>query len=654
MESFYGGRRGQSFVLVKRYETIQQMIDCFKQGGNYEEVGYGEWVVIDTLSKNNPDNGKIYVRGMDYTNELGGAIYQGQFCGTQGETPKIKVSPLRTINNLLQEVEKNGGSYKGEAFNQPFPTVPGMYKEEDGTKRYHDDIIYSYYTIKDSNDNVIGCYVGFEIPRLVLDFEVEQVSPHTAAKIENLDTEHNFYDNWKLSVPQGIHGKDIEDIRYQEDVSQLQVKYRSYENLDEGEASAYFKLLDIKNVEKIEFDETTSKLKVTYSDFTEDGVRRTELIEEPIKFIKDIKVDENEKRILLTYSTYNSDGTNETELIGEPIKYPISIKINSVNQRYQITYNTYKKDDEGNFILNEEGNMINETEYIGNPIRFIEKVSINDDDKKVHVKYNYPLTELDDNGNTLFDEEGNAILKLDQEGKPVLEEDLGDSLKSITSTSLNEDKKIVIQYNTYTQDDEGNKIYDADVINEKIKVIDHIAMNEDTKKIEVFYNTPNPNIEKEPEQPLEHEEITDPINDIEKIVMTPNYRLLVKYSDPGKRGSVAYEGETGFTDLGFVRGGGLMIYAIDQKEETETMTQMYERLTEKYSDIPAGFVVAVKGVNGATEYFLYDKKNSVWISTGSNQIGDPDFVINSEESQPEAQKTSAIWGILEELDVSSI
>ena len=36
MESFYGGRRGQSFVLVKRYETIQQMIDCFKQGGNYE------------------------------------------------------------------------------------------------------------------------------------------------------------------------------------------------------------------------------------------------------------------------------------------------------------------------------------------------------------------------------------------------------------------------------------------------------------------------------------------------------------------------------------------------------------------------------------------------------------------------------------------
>lgn len=654
MESFYGGRRGQSFVLVKRYETIQQMIDCFKQGGDYQDVGYGEWVVIDTLSKNNPDNGKVYVRGMDYTNDLGGAEYQGQFCGTQGETPKIKISPLETVKELLQEVKENGGSYEGEIFNQPFPTVPGMYEDENGVKHYNDDIIYSYYTIKDNNDNVIGCYVGFEIPRLVLDFEVEQVSPHTPAKIENLDTEHNFYDNLKITIPQGIHGQDIEDLIYKEDVSQLQIRYRNYENLDEGEVTGYTKLLDIKNVERIDFDETTSKLKVTYSDFTEEGIKRTELIEEPIKFIRDIKIDEDEKRILLTYSTYNSEGEHETELIGGAIKYPISIKINSFNQRYQITYNTYQKDEEGNFILDESGNKINEFEYVGNPIRFIEKVTINEDNKKIHVKYNYPLTEVDEDGNTLFDSDGNAILKLDEENNPILEEDLGDSLKTISNISINEDKKLVIEYNTYIQDNEGNKIYDTEVINEKIKVIDHIIMNEETRKIEVFYNTPNPNLEIEPDQPLEHEEITDPINDIEKFVMTSNYRLLVKYSDPAKRGAVSYEGETGFTDLGFVRGGGLMIYAIDQKEETETMEEMYARLTEKYSDIPEGFVVAVKGVNGATEYFLYDEDNSIWISTGSNQVGDPDFVINSEESQPEAQKTSAIWGILEEFDVSSI
>ena len=46
--SFYGGRRGASFVIVKRYSTIAEMITAFSQGGDYKTVNYDEYVLIDT------------------------------------------------------------------------------------------------------------------------------------------------------------------------------------------------------------------------------------------------------------------------------------------------------------------------------------------------------------------------------------------------------------------------------------------------------------------------------------------------------------------------------------------------------------------------------------------------------------------------------
>ena len=57
--SFYGGRRGASFIIVKRYSTIAEMIAAFSQGGDYKTVNYDEYVLIDTENKNDKDNGKI-------------------------------------------------------------------------------------------------------------------------------------------------------------------------------------------------------------------------------------------------------------------------------------------------------------------------------------------------------------------------------------------------------------------------------------------------------------------------------------------------------------------------------------------------------------------------------------------------------------------
>ena len=160
MESFYGGRQGASFIIVKHFDGIdipenteykngwfakdnenyfivpliertgnnysdysywgaiprdgvttvtsktgvtstpltiayaEGMKQCFAKGGaSTSEVNYGEYVIIDTISDlgeyDNPDNGKIFRRGMNYDNELAGAEFIGQITGPKGDTGPI-------------------------------------------------------------------------------------------------------------------------------------------------------------------------------------------------------------------------------------------------------------------------------------------------------------------------------------------------------------------------------------------------------------------------------------------------------------------------------------------------------------------------------------------------------------------------------------
>ena len=130
--SFYGGRRGASFVIVKNYKVISPddnriddmikvdleldesstitgaqreewlldncMIYCFKQGGGYKTVNYDEYVLIDTTNKNDKDNGKIYRRGYEYNNDMGGAVYIGQIVGPAGMAPHVEMTTIEKVN----------------------------------------------------------------------------------------------------------------------------------------------------------------------------------------------------------------------------------------------------------------------------------------------------------------------------------------------------------------------------------------------------------------------------------------------------------------------------------------------------------------------------------------------------------------------------
>jgi hypothetical protein len=139
--SFYGGRRGASFVIVKKYSTIAEMIAAFSQGGAYKTVNYDEYVLIDTENKNNADNGKIYRRGYEYNNSMGGAIYEGQIVGPAGMAPHTEMHTIDEVEQIQEREDftyrRGNGSYGLEGDN----LIPGKYVEAgSGAVKYNDEI----------------------------------------------------------------------------------------------------------------------------------------------------------------------------------------------------------------------------------------------------------------------------------------------------------------------------------------------------------------------------------------------------------------------------------------------------------------------------------------------------------------------------------
>lgn len=220
--SFYGGRRGASFVITKRYSTIEEMIDAFSQGGNYKTVNYDEYVLIDTENKNNKDNGKIYRRGYEYNNSMGGAIYEGQIVGPSGMAPHTM---MHTIDEVEQIAESEGFEYRrGNGTYSPTDgnLIPGKYKEAGSEiEKYNDSISWAYCSVKDINSHESTAHIGFKFPYTVIDYTTEAIEPYdnngnyrdmsNASRID--DESHPFFEKWKISIPKGIKGDTLKNFK---------------------------------------------------------------------------------------------------------------------------------------------------------------------------------------------------------------------------------------------------------------------------------------------------------------------------------------------------------------------------------------------------------------------------------------------------------
>lgn len=269
MDSFYGGKQGVSFVIKASFASIDDMVNNFKGKDNNKnrDVWFGEYCLIDTVNKNDKDNGKIFRRGIaTSTNaKLGGAEYIGQIVGPSSGTPLFQFDTLDNVieysntNNKEKYDPENGdirvyptqisdgkitqynyrkdenGQYKDRdiirdenglitSYAKNIKTVTSTIdngglvsgKEQDGIK-------WTWCNIKKANENSESWfYVGLKIPYLVNEFDAESVNPYdnkgnykrevTIVPGEDND-KHPFYKKYTLEIPRGIKGDSLNGIK---------------------------------------------------------------------------------------------------------------------------------------------------------------------------------------------------------------------------------------------------------------------------------------------------------------------------------------------------------------------------------------------------------------------------------------------------------
>lgn len=241
MDSLFGGHQGISFVLKAAFPSIADMVKAFKGGSDYTDVWFGEYCLIDTPNKQDKDNGKLFERGYDYQNDMGGAIYRSSIVGPSGPSPWFAMESIDHVKAVSKEdisgtpytyrrfpigKDKNGRYITAENgdiatfdFGHPEVLVPG--KDDKGN--FNDNIKYTWCNVRaDDADADSWFYVGWQIPYLTIDYGIHSNSPYgsngsrltDASTIKRTDDKtHPFYEQWDIGLPHGIKGDAIRNLR---------------------------------------------------------------------------------------------------------------------------------------------------------------------------------------------------------------------------------------------------------------------------------------------------------------------------------------------------------------------------------------------------------------------------------------------------------
>lgn len=380
MDSFYGGRPGYSFIIAKSFKSIAEMVENFQKGPEYEAVHFNEYVLINTEDKHDKDNGKIYRRGYDYTNDLGGAQYVGTIVGPSGMAPHVEFATIDEVNAMERHEGIQYRYRNGEWSVDNKSIVPGKYVEG-GENKFHDSIKWVSYSVRTPNNDDCTAYIAFEWPYTVIDYTADSKNPyynrddeeeHKAGfnnvnLVDRVDEgDHPFYEHWHISVPQGIHGSGFQKLRVvaaddpdetiqpyegqeeDEEASRMVwvVDYYQYEKEEDGEPITLY-LGDFNIIKDINID-SEGNVHITYThedqkdipliwliglDIAEDGTvtlhytnKDDEVLETKVKWIDNIVVntDTGEEKEgegegdQQIHVTYN---TGEEVVIGDPLNY---------------------------------------------------------------------------------------------------------------------------------------------------------------------------------------------------------------------------------------------------------------------------------------------------------------------------------------------
>ena len=445
--SFYGGREGRSFVIAKEFKTIAEMVEKFRQGPSYKEVNFDEYVLINTEHKNNPENGRIFRRGYDFSSgrtiscfrlkqfydgngelvqnyyentiNAAGAVYIGSIVGPAGHAPHLNIGSYQdiapkdvaiftqsfdghSVTSLLNYLNDNYGIglipvnshgivigsdgdaadfregaqmnadgilyyfyYDQEREWYQIDSAPksgsGSYKLEDGSMVlgayqengemvFNDTIDWCYYSIRDVNNEDTIAYIGFKPVVPVTEFEANSVSAYfnrdenkvnTGLISRQDDESHPFYAKWHISIPKGIKGDTIENIRVitsstndgvesysnQQDDRQYERQIivgdiRNYDNSERGEVKTYY-LGDYNQVENMSVTtDGTFTIDYTHND--------SRTFSQLLSWVTESSFDAGTGQLKITFNNNNRNCTN----IDHSLKYAEAnaVEPNNLNQ----------------------------------------------------------------------------------------------------------------------------------------------------------------------------------------------------------------------------------------------------------------------------------------------------------------------------------
>ena len=573
MDSFYGGKSSLSFVLKGRFDSITDMVQAFKRGDSYRDVWYNEFCIIDTPNKNDVDNGKIYQRGLDYTNNMGGSLYKGQIVGPMSGTPFMQMNTIqevknRSIKSIPEDWERvyptgydtdDKGhviGYKttldaGEE-NKPIATfpfskahdtslVPG--KDEDGT--FVDEITWTWCNIRMPDGNKSSWYyVGFTIPYMVVEYDTHAVSQYNSAGNYQADTTtvertddrtHPFFTSWDFGIPKGIKGDAIRNLRVITPTSGDTIYAPSAITVDTetglvslGAAGYAGQAEDIAAGRKI----------LVFDMYYYDG----QINPDPVMiYVGDFNKIDN--ITLADDGTLTVDFSHDNNTVfSRKIKWITSTTLSPDTGVFIVNYNngdpaftatldwikSITLDDDGTIHYHHTANNVDETH--NNVIKWVTSVELNPTTGLFTMNFNYgsPLTHQLDWIDDIYIDEDTGKITLHHVNAAIGEDGevtLPAKLKLITSADVSSNGVVTLYTNT------GNSIKlkqqgsDEDY---HIKIIENVLLNTaltDDKRIQVKYNTERTNTY-----------IGDPINYVYDMVVRPeDFHLLVLFNDPTHR-----------------------------------------------------------------------------------------------------------------------
>ena len=462
MYSFYGGRPGNSFVIITTFKSVDDMVTAFKKGPEYKTVHYDEYVMINTDNKNNLENGRLYRRGYQFTNSMGGAEYIGTIAGPSGNAPQLTIETINEVKAKNVPDGYSGKSQNGEYSVSNSALVPGKTKDVNGDDVYNDSIKWASCSIVNENNEETTAYLGFTFPYPVIEFSTKSVEPYlggsyadTLSIFRDDKMDHPFYERWKIQIPKGIKGDTFKNFRVITASSNDGVQQYDGQS-DDRSGNREILVYDYYNYDK-----------------KENGNPKTLYLGD-YNMIEGISVSDD--------GTLTINYTHDTNYIKTKLFKWINSIILTADGTFTVTYN-YDSDAQGN-----------PTTY-STRLDWIKNISISDegiitlthnnndtDTLDTKVKWCKGVS-LDKNGNLSFTWNDNS------ESSPL------GPIQWIDSINLNENGILSITYNTFEEN--NNTVHKQQIFDNKIKWIKNITLDNNTGDLIVTYNTLNNNGEDE-------------------------------------------------------------------------------------------------------------------------------------------------------------